>query len=121
MGPRRLAREADLLQAIERRRAAEADSQVSVFHGRLVSCGAANGTNHNWMTDQCRAFRQVEYMTLAYLGPQGRDRTLLSFASHCSRVITGGLPIPQPVQQTLRRNERRQMHVMGLAACLSNS
>jgi hypothetical protein len=30
-------------------------SQVGVFYGRLVSSGAANGTQHHWMTDQCRA------------------------------------------------------------------
>jgi hypothetical protein len=66
--------------------------------------------------------RPQGHMTLASLGPQSLvDRVLLRSACHCSRVFTGGWPIPQPVEQTLRGRERRQMHAMSLATRLSNS
>ena len=44
-------------QEPERRASDENSRQVSAFghDGRLVSSGAANGTQHHWMTGQCRA------------------------------------------------------------------
>jgi hypothetical protein len=70
----------------------------------------------------CQEEGKVGYRRRASLGPQSPvDRVLLRSASHCSRVITGGLPIPQPMQHTLSSEERSQMHVMSLATRLFNS
>jgi hypothetical protein len=53
-------------------------------------------------------------------GHQGLDRTRSSSARHCSSVITGGLPMPQPMPQTPRGKPRRHMNVMNRVRRLPN-